>query len=99
MFRRSGLLLVIAVSALFVFLPTATVAAAPEAKGTVTFVFWYQGIEIQKGWDANEECYGIWINEVIKTDKPNVFTGKEVRTIDAMVILLSNLGSTKVQEK
>ncbi len=52
MSRRSGLLLVIAASALLAFLPAIIATAAPEAKGTVTFVFWDYGPDVQKGWDT-----------------------------------------------
>jgi len=52
MLRRSGLLLAIAACVLFGVLPAASAAAAPDAKGTVTFVFWDYGPDVQKGWET-----------------------------------------------
>lgn len=50
--RKSGLLLAAAAAALLLLLPAATSIAAPEAKGTVTFVFWDYSPDVQKGWDT-----------------------------------------------
>ena len=52
MIRKSGLMLTVMASALMLLLPTVMSAAAPEAKGTVTFVFWDYGPDVQKGWDT-----------------------------------------------
>ena len=52
MIRKSGLMLTVMASALMLLLPTVISAAAPEAKGTVTFVFWDYGPDVQKGWDT-----------------------------------------------
>lgn len=51
MIRRTGLFLVVAAAALFGLLP-ATMAAAAPASGTVTFVFWDYGPDVQKGWET-----------------------------------------------
>jgi ABC-type glycerol-3-phosphate transport system substrate-binding protein len=50
--RRSSFLLPLLALALLMALPAVTAAAAPEAKGTVTFVFWDYGPDVQKGWET-----------------------------------------------
>jgi multiple sugar transport system substrate-binding protein len=52
------------IAMVFLALPIATAVAAPEAKGTVTFVFWDFGPDVQKGWDTTLAAF--------KTDNPAV---------------------------
>ncbi len=52
MHRKPSLLLAAAAAAILFLLPAVTSAAAPEAKGPVTFVFWDYGPDVQKGWDT-----------------------------------------------
>lgn len=52
MFRRQNLFFPLLALTLFLFVPGAIVVAAPEVKGTITFVFWDYGPEVQAGWDT-----------------------------------------------
>ena len=67
MIRKSGLILTVMASALMLLLPTVMSAAAPEAKGTVTFVFWDYGPDVQKGWDTTLASFKS-ANPAIKVD-------------------------------
>lgn len=56
MVRKTGLFLVMA-TVLLALVAVANVAAAPKVSGTVTFVFWDYGPDVQKGWETTLENF------------------------------------------